>query len=245
MTKPLPNLLRIDDRVRPGDLLHRETRVQVNVHLLIRLIRQLTAIERLFCLRVEEIQVIGLSDLRETIRANFLAHFILFFLAKSKRIQQRNDSVKGIKQQSALNRHAFGIPTPVRHIECDHTARTGFNTASIWTNVNRYVVHVARHQPTDEPPELTRQNIRLAVHRADDIARLDGYAFDLICVNHFRSVLIIRIISYFVSPENLSDAQYTPTRPVRLVHAALPANLRKHSHPIQDDSSTTLQRSAK
>ena len=67
MTKPIPDLLRVDDVIRAGELFHGETSVQVNPYLLVCLIRQLTAIERLFRFRVKEVQIVRFADLRQTI----------------------------------------------------------------------------------------------------------------------------------------------------------------------------------
>jgi hypothetical protein len=79
--------------------------------------------------------------------------------------------------------------------KCDYAARAGLDAAPIWTKINCNMVNITGHEPTNEPPELARQNIRLAVHGADDIACLYRQAVDLISMDHICSVFIIREMS--------------------------------------------------
>jgi hypothetical protein len=88
---------------------------------------------------------------------------------------------------------------PIRHVKGDNAARARFDAASIGSQVDRDVIHIAGYEPTDESPKFTGQNIGLAVHRADNVTRLHGYPFDFVRVNHFCSVLIIRKSWEFVS----------------------------------------------
>src|SRR3990170_3024260 len=93
-------------------------------------------------------------------------------LCKTVYIKRRRDPVKGIKQEAALKRHAFGIPMPVWHVERDHAARTRLDASPIGSDVNCHMVHIARHEPADQSPELAGQNVGFAVHRAYDVAGL-------------------------------------------------------------------------
>src|SRR5215212_11486424 len=124
----------------------------------------------------------------------------MFFLLRNfQPIEGRSNSVKGIKQQSALEGHPFSVPMPVWHIKGDYATRARFDASSIGSKIDCHMIYFARDKPTHETPKLAGQNIRLAVHRTDNIARLDRNSFDLICVNHFRSVHIIRKTPEIVS----------------------------------------------
>src|SRR4030067_879246 len=97
---------------------------------------------------------------------------MFLLLCKTVYIKRRRDPVKGIKQEAALTRHAFGIPVSARHVERNHAARTCLDTSPIGSDVNRHMVHIARHEPADQSPELAGQNVGFAVHRAYDVAGL-------------------------------------------------------------------------
>src|SRR5512139_120412 len=74
VTESIPYLLRINDRVRAGELFHGETGVQVDADLLIGLVGKLTAVERLTRFGVEKVQVVRLAHLSETIFREPRAH---------------------------------------------------------------------------------------------------------------------------------------------------------------------------
>jgi hypothetical protein len=100
---------------------------------------------------------------------------------------------------AAAARHAFCVPLSVENGEFDHAMRTRFHASSLRTEIDRHMVNITGHEAANETPKLARQDIWLAVHRADDITRLQGNPFDLIGIDHVYSVLIIRKNREFVS----------------------------------------------
>ena len=94
MTESTPDLLWINDGIRSGQLLHRKAGVQINVDLLICLIRQLTTIETVLGLCIEKVQVIWFANLGKTIRRNLSAHFMLFIFCDLQTIQRRDNAIQ-------------------------------------------------------------------------------------------------------------------------------------------------------
>src|SRR6185503_7330128 len=107
----------------------------------------------------------------------------LLLLGSLQSVQRGGDTVEGVKQQPAAARHALGAPLSIENREFDHPVRARFDAASIRTDVNRDMVHITWDETTHQPPELTGQDIWLAVHRADDVARLQRNSFNLVRVN--------------------------------------------------------------
>jgi len=75
----------------------------------------------------------------------------------------------------------------VKNRKLNHAIRTRLYASPLWTCINRDMVNVTRHKPTNEPPKLSGQNVGLAVHRADQITGLQSYSFNLVRVNHYLS----------------------------------------------------------
>src|SRR6266540_1555756 len=97
---------------------------------------------------------------------------MFFVFCNFQSVERGGDSIKGIEQQSTFECHTFRVPMFAWHIEGGHAACAGLDTSAVRSEVDRDVIHFSRHEPTHETPKLAWQNIRLAVHRADDVACL-------------------------------------------------------------------------
>ena len=172
MRASAPNFLRIDDEIRPGQVLHGQSRVQVDADALVGFVRQLAAIKSILPFRVQEIQVVWLAHLRQAVIRHGQPRLPLLFRGKSLPVQRIRHAVERVHQQAAFGHGVFGFPDAVVDFKRDHALRARLDTASLGAEIDDGVVHVARHQPSHQPPEFAGQDVGLAVHRADNVACL-------------------------------------------------------------------------
>src|SRR6266508_5396272 len=172
MTTAIPDFLWIDDCVRARQLLHRQTCVQVDANLLIRFVCKLAAIEGSLRFCIEKIQIVGLANMRKTILRNPRPHLKFFTFGETESIEWGGNAVKGVKQMPTPTRHSLSVPLRVENGKFDHTMRACFNASSLGSGVDRHVVYITRYKPADKSPKFAGQNIGLAIHCADDVARL-------------------------------------------------------------------------
>ena len=76
------------------------------------------------------------------------------------------------------------IAETIMDFESDHAQRASFHKTTIGAEIDGNMIHITRHQPSHQTPKFARQDVRLAVHRTNHIARFDRQTINNIRMDH-------------------------------------------------------------
>ncbi len=101
MCASAPDLLRVDDLIGSREHLDCQAGIQIDPEGQVSLVNELTAIESLIRVRVEEVQIVGFANLSQTVLSHPFAYQDFILLPEFQSGQWVGCAVKLIKDQAA------------------------------------------------------------------------------------------------------------------------------------------------